>query len=97
MTFLQKLQKLPEDQKKVILWSVVIIIALITLSWWGTNFKNKLKNFNSENLNEQLQIPELKEEFENLPKFEMPEMPEVPELTDEELQQLEEAFQEEQE
>ncbi|MCX6760826.1 MAG: hypothetical protein NTZ84_01865 [Candidatus Nealsonbacteria bacterium] len=40
--FLKKIQDLPEERKKIILWSIVAVLALILLSWWYKNFKAKI-------------------------------------------------------
>ena len=40
--FLKRIQDLPEERKKIILWSIVAVLALILLSWWYKNFKAKL-------------------------------------------------------
>ncbi|MFH1780627.1 MAG: hypothetical protein ABH841_01275 [Candidatus Nealsonbacteria bacterium] len=34
MKFLKKIRSLPEKTRKVILWVIVIILAVIMLSWW---------------------------------------------------------------
>ena len=65
MDFLEKLRSLPELQKKLILWSVVIVLALTIFILWVRNVREKLEAF-------QFQAPEL-------PKVEIPttEMPET--------------------
>lgn len=40
--FLKKIQDLPEERKKTILWSIVAILAFVLLFWWYKNFKAKI-------------------------------------------------------
>jgi hypothetical protein len=63
--FLAKLQNLPEDRKKTILWSIVAILAIIMGVWWFVGFKNALPKITGG-----LQQIEL-------PKIETPEMPQI--------------------
>jgi len=34
MKFLEKIRSLPEKTRKIILWAIVIVLALIMFSWW---------------------------------------------------------------
>jgi hypothetical protein len=65
--FLKKIQSLPEERKKTILWSIVGVIALILFIWWAGNFKTKIENLNAQGSN--LKFPSIQEELKNLPKF----------------------------
>ncbi len=71
MDFLEKLRSLPEFQKKLILWSLVIVLALVFFILWVRNVRGKLEAF-------QFQAPEL-------PRVEMPAMEsiELPQTNDE--------------
>ena len=42
INFLEKLQKLPEDRKKIILWSVVAVLAVVMGFFW---IKGAINNF----------------------------------------------------
>jgi uncharacterized membrane protein YvbJ len=66
---LQEIQNLPEQKKKIILWSVIIIIGVILLSFWFNNLQKKIKSFEMEELKEDLEIPSLEEELKNLPEL----------------------------
>ncbi len=69
MNFLQKLQNRSEKERKIILWATIAIIGVVSLSFLFDNFKKKLEEFKTEEFKEDLEIPSLEEEFENLPEF----------------------------
>lgn len=69
MKFLAKLQSLPERTRKIILWTVVIIIGLGSLYLLVRNFQQRLKNFEMEEFKEELNIPSLEKELKSLPKL----------------------------
>lgn len=81
MDFLKKIQDLPESQRKLILWSVVIVLGSVLFILWAINVGEKLQNFQRVDLKEQFQLPEF-------PKIEMPAF-ELPEISEEELKALE--------
>ncbi len=80
MTFLKKIQNLPEGKRRIILWSIVIIVGFFIFALWIKNTQGKLKSFQGGGLN----LPSLKEELKGMPKIEMPE------ISEEELKKLEE-------
>lgn len=82
MNILQKIQNLSEAKKKIILWSIVIIFALLLSIWWLRNVRDNLQSFPREEFREKFQFPEM-------PKIEMPEI-KLPEISEEGLKQLEE-------
>ncbi|MDO8436251.1 MAG: hypothetical protein Q7S82_02600 [bacterium] len=45
MSFLEKLQNLPVVKKKIILWTIVVVVAIFLLIIWAGNFQKKIKNF----------------------------------------------------
>ena len=61
MDFLNKLQKQPVHIRKLILWMIVIIVALILASWWIYNSYWKLKNFKKEEFIKELKSPQFEE------------------------------------
>jgi hypothetical protein len=68
--FLEKIQNLSEDKKKIILWATVIILGLVFFICY---FKNvKLAPIDKEKLQSDLKVQDLKENLNNLPKFELP-------------------------
>ena len=76
-----KIQNLPESTRKVILWSVIVIVGLGLFTLYIKNVQKKLRSF---------EIRELKEE---LPKFEIPKG-EMPEMEEKELKELEKIIEE---
>jgi hypothetical protein len=70
--FLEKIQSLPEEKRKIILWSVVIILGLSIFVFY---FKTvKLTPINMSELQDDLKIQDLKEDLEQLPTFEIPNL-----------------------
>ncbi len=67
MRFLEKIQRLPEKKRKVILWSIVTVLAVSLLFWSLNSFQNRVKGFQKEEFIEEL----------NLPEIEIPQMPEI--------------------
>jgi len=65
--FLKKIQGLPEERKKIILWSIVAVIAVLLFFWWMRNFQTRIEALNAQGSN--LKFPSLQEELKNLPKF----------------------------
>ena len=56
---LEKIQGLPQKTRKIILWAVLAVAAIILLYFLLTNFQNKLKNLKTENFQKELNLPEL--------------------------------------
>jgi len=69
VNILQKIQNLPESQRKIILWSLVIIIGLGLSTWVFKNLQKRTEEFQGESLKEELNIPLLEEELQNLPEL----------------------------
>lgn len=69
MNILQKIQNLPESQRKIILWSLVVIIGLVLLIFVFKNFQKRMEKLQTESLKEELNIPLLEEELKNLPEL----------------------------
>jgi len=90
MNFLKKIQEQPEHIRKIIFWTVVIIVGVIFLFTWIYSLKIKIEEAKQQKVLEQLKPPKFEEEL-NLPQVEMPE---IPELSEEELKQLEEMLKE---
>lgn len=56
--FLAKLQNLPLKKKKIILWSAVVIIALVLLFFWAKDFQKGIRNFQAKQFIEDLNLPQ---------------------------------------
>ena len=91
--FLKKLRGQPENIKKIVLWSLVILVGLTLFIFWLNSTKARLRNFQKDNILKDIGVPNLKKEIENIPPIEFPEI-EMPELNEEELKALEEAIKE---
>jgi len=87
MTFLEKIRHLPETRKKIIFWSLIIIIGLGLFLLYFKNIQNNIKKLKSVNFKEELKMPDFSEELKSLPKIEMPE------ISEEELRKIEEEIQ----
>jgi len=81
MEFLEKLRGLPQTKRKIILWLVIAIIALVLFILWTKNVRKKFEGFQGEEVKQQFQIPDL-------PRIETPEI-ELPQISEEELKELE--------
>jgi hypothetical protein len=76
--FLDKLRKKTDREKKIIIWTVLIIFGLIFLLLWGYNSQRSIRSFKAENIMEEVNIPPQ----ESIPKMEGP--------NDEDIKALEE-------
>lgn len=65
MSLLQKIRKLPERKRKIILWSSIIAISAVLLFFYVRNVQKKLGEFKTE---------DLKEGLNKLPSFEIPKI-----------------------
>lgn len=66
MTFLKKLQNLPEARKKTILWVSITILALFLIFFYYQNIRGRLALFHSARLQQELEVPAFREEIEDL-------------------------------
>jgi len=76
MAFLEKIRNQSETRKKIIFWSLIIIIGLGLFLLYFKNIQNNIKKLKSINLKEELKMPDFSEELKDLPKIEMPEISE---------------------
>lgn len=60
----------------MILWIVIIILGLGLAIWWIHSSYQKLKEFEKEKFIEEIGLPSLEKELENLPEIKMPEIDE---------------------
>jgi len=78
--FLKKLQSQPEYIRKMVLWSVVIILGLGLVIWWINSSYQKLKKFEKEEFIKKMNLPSFRGELENLPEIKIPKIDEGKEL-----------------
>jgi hypothetical protein len=67
MTFLGRLQKLSEKNKKIILWTTIIVVGLCMFTLWIINFQKRIKDFELEEFKKGLNLPSFEEK--ELPKL----------------------------
>lgn len=72
MSLLKKIQGLPEEKRKIILWAAIVVIGGLLLFFYIRNVQQKLAEFNIKEAEGQLKIPDFKEELSKLPKIEFP-------------------------
>lgn len=65
MTFLEKLQNLPQGRRKLILWIAVILLSIFLLFWQIPVFKKIFNNSGKVNILEEFKIPNLREKTKN--------------------------------
>lgn len=78
--FVKKIQSLPEEKRKIILWTIIAVLGICLFIFYVKNISQRIKSFQKEKIIEELKIPSLKKEIESIPKPEMPKMPETKEL-----------------
>lgn len=85
--FIKKLQGLPEEKKKMILWTVVVILGLAMLFFWIGMSAERLGKMNTE---------EIIKPFDDLmEKSQIPNENEIPNIQDsEDMKELEKLLQE---
>jgi len=66
-----KIQGLSEATRKIILWSVMIIIGLGLFTFYIKDVQKRLKSFEIEKFKEELQLPSFGKELKKLPKLEI--------------------------
>jgi len=52
--FIEKMQSLPENKKKIVLWTIVIVLAIIMGFFW---IRSVLNSFSKINENMNIEIP----------------------------------------
>ncbi|MDP2926705.1 MAG: hypothetical protein Q8N65_01020 [bacterium] len=88
MNILKKIQEKSEDERRIIFWILVIVIGFVLFGGWLAVVKHRLVNLNQGQLRQELKLPELEKQINDLPKPEL-------NLGVDQLKQLEELFQKE--
>jgi len=68
--YLRRVQNLPIIKRKIIFWSIIIILGLILCSLYIINIRNRIKTFPFEKSIQYLKFPDIKTGVEKMPKFE---------------------------
>ena len=66
--FLDKMRNLPEQKKKIILWTIVVVLAIIMGIFWIRSAANTLEKIGESTKNV------------NFPELNMPDIPAMPDL-----------------
>lgn len=74
MQFLEKLQKQPKHIRKIILWTVVVIIGLALVFWWVKSIQRSVRGFQEQEFIEKLNLPSFGKGLKEFPKIEIPEI-----------------------
>jgi len=85
---LLKIQGLPEPKRKIIFWTIMVVLALVLLSFYIKNVQKRLKGVEPEEFKKEVQLPSLEEDLKKLLKIEIPKI-EMPEIDQEKLRELE--------
>jgi len=85
MKFLKKLQNLPLETRKMILWLTTGILGIVFLGVWIYSLQQRIERFHQDFQNKPNIAP--------LPKIEIPEI-KIPTFSEEEIKEMEKVFQE---
>jgi predicted negative regulator of RcsB-dependent stress response len=59
MKFLDKIRAWPEERKKIVIWSIIILMAIGLGWWWFEHTMQSLGEFDSQKAVEQLDLDKL--------------------------------------
>lgn len=83
MNLLERIRKLSERKRKIILWIAIIVFGALLLFFYINNIQKRLKGFQPGSLKKDLKIDELKNEFNKLPDVKLPNAKELEEIIQE--------------
>ncbi len=75
-SFLEKIQKRPESERKIIFWALVVILGVLFFGGWLLALKQNLKSINQDKLRQELRVEDLEKQLKDLPKVELPKIDE---------------------
>jgi len=61
MNLLERLKTMPEGQKKIIIWIVMIVLAIGLFYWSYRNFKDGFARIQQQGIEEQFNIEDIQE------------------------------------
>ena len=64
--FLERLRRLPDLQKKVLVWGITILIGIGLLAWWIPRISERMQIQQGPSIGEQLRIEELQKQLKDL-------------------------------
>lgn len=59
MKTLEKIQNLPEKERKKILWAVIVALGIVLIFFWFRIFQENVESFDKENLLEEINPPNI--------------------------------------
>lgn len=74
MNFLEKVRKISEGEKKIILWSLMLLAAAGLVVLYAKNAQKRMSNFDSAGFKKSFNFPGLEEEFKKIPEIQLPDM-----------------------
>jgi hypothetical protein len=83
MNFLRKIQQLPEKQRTIIFWSVLVVVSVALIFFWAKTAEKRMGGLEGKSLFDGLDMPE----------WEMPDV-NVPEINEENLNKLKQIIEE---
>jgi len=87
--FLEKIRQKSKEERKAIFWILVIFFGIAFFGFWLLTVKQQVDSFNKDKVRQDFNLPQLEEQFKNLPKLELPE------INQEDLKQIEDLLKEE--
>jgi len=61
MNFLERLKKIPEGQKKIIIWIILMVLATGLFYWSYQNFKDGFAKIKQQSIEEQFNAKDIQE------------------------------------
>jgi ABC-type Na+ efflux pump permease subunit len=90
MKFLDKIRNKPKRTRKIILFSVVIVLGLLLVSLWIFNIRRVINNFDKEGFIEKLNVPDFDEQMKGFQNIEIPDNLKLPDMSEEDFKKFEE-------
>ena len=87
--FLEKIRQKSKEERKAIFWILVIFFGIAFFGFWLLTVKQQVGSLNKDKIRQDFNLPQLEEQFRNLPKLKLPE------INQEELKQIEDLLKEE--
>ena len=87
--FLEKIRQKSKEERKAIFWILVIFFGIAFFGFWLLTVKQQVDSFNKDKVRQDFNLPQLEEQFKNLPKLKLPE------INQEDLKQIEDLLKEE--
>ena len=87
--FLEKIRQKSKEERKAIFWIFVIFFGIALFGFWLLTVKQQVDSFNKDKVRQDFNLPQLEEQFKNLPKLELPE------INQEDLKQIKDLLKEE--